>query len=384
MPLAKKIGMTIGGAIGGVLGALIGIFIPSWLPQNKPQTLKANPADERLRSGAMFGTCVGIVLGAFVLPALIPLAIPLCILLGTGIGVALFSLAAYYLDDTYIHEEITDSNPWAKRIRAGIQWGACLGILVAILFPGFGIGLSVILSVAVGGALFSIAGALISLVVEPIITKLVTSVCGKDYATANPWGPRARCGSFYGTWIGTLIGCCIFPGFIGATLGGAIGGLVGGFVAVVGEPLYIKFMSYWKGENYLDTVEAEGLSPSSCLSGNSWSERCRTGAQIGAVLGACIGFFAFPPFGVFFGSAIGGILGGAVAFFIPDDWEKAEEKEDMKELLLDNFPDGQQANPIGGTLFPQSELTPSDSQHNPLSVQLSIQYKPTPTDAMQK
>ncbi len=326
IPLAEKLCMTMGGAVGGTLGGLIAIIIPWWNPSDIKSKPQANPVSERIRTGAMLGSCVGVVFGAFVLGSIFPLSIPLCILLGIGFGVVLFSIAAYYLDESFVEEKHNASNPWSKRIRAGVQWGACVGILLGVLLPGLGIGLNAALSVVVGGALFSIGGAILAVAIEPLITKIITSIWGKDYETANPWVPRARCGSFYGTWIGMLIGCCIFPGFIGATLGGAIGGIVGGLIAVAAEPIYIAFTSWWKNESYVDTVKTEELE--SCSSGNSWSERCRTGTQIGAALGALIGFFAFPPFGIFFGSAIGGILGGAIAYFIPAEWNHKDDVPD--------------------------------------------------------
>lgn len=322
IPLAEKLLMLLGSAIGGTLGGLIAIIIPWWVPPEIDPKPQANPVSERLRSGAMLGSCVGIVFGAFVLAALTPWGFPLCILLGIGLGTTLFSIAAYCLDESwFIEEESNASNPWTKRLRAGVQWGAFVGILVGILLPGLGIGLSTMLSVVVGGALFSIGGCILALAVEPVLNKIIPALCGgKNYETVNPWGPRARCGSFYGSWIGMLIGCCIFPGFIGATLGGAIGGLIGGLAAVLIEPLYLSWRGYYsmkENDPEKKRIDSEDLS---CSSGNQWSERCRTGAQIGAALGALIGFFAFPPFGLFFGSAIGGILGGGIAFLISADW----------------------------------------------------------------
>ena len=372
IPMAEKLLMLLGSAIGGTLGGLIAILIPSWVPPKATEP-QANPASERIRSGAMLGVCVGIVFGAFVLTTLTPFGVPVCILLGTGLGITLFSISAYFLDESYFREDPNASNPWAKRIRAGVQWGACLGMLVGVLLPGLGIGLNAMLSVVVGSALFSIGGCIVALAVEPVINKIL-ALCGKKYETVNPWGPRARCGSFYGTWVGTLIGCCIFPGFIGATLGGAIGGIIGGLVAVLAEPIYIAVMTYWRGENYTKIIKEEELA--SCPSGNQWSERCRTGTQIGAALGALIGFFAFPPFGIFFGGAIGGILGGALAYFIPADWNHKDMPDDAQEAYSSiqyAHTDSVEMNPL---LNSQSSLIFSDIiPSKNLSVNNNIDYR---------
>lgn len=333
IPLAEKPLMLLGGAVGGVLGGIIALFIPWWTPSNDADIPQANPTSERIRSGAMFGSAIGIVFGVFVIASLTSFAMPLCILFGAGLGATLGSLFAYNVEDekeahnTGTENSKIPSNPWAKRIRAGIQWGACLGILLGVLIPGLGIGLPLILSVTVGGALFSIAGGLVSLAIEPLVTKITTDIAGKDYETTNPWGPRCRFGVALGTSVGMLIGCLIFPGPVGALAGGAIGGLIGGLIAVVGEPLYLACRGYYSSPSLKEKASIE--EDLVCTSGNQYSERCRTGVLVGAAFGALIGFFFFPPLGMYLGGAIGGILGAGIALCI-------RSSEDVKSSVSDD------------------------------------------------
>lgn len=332
IPLAEKPLMLLGGAVGGVIGGIIALFIPWWKPSSHSHIPQANPISERIRSGAMFGSAIGIVFGVFVIASLTPFSIPLCLIFGAGLGATLGSLFAYNVEDekkTDAENSKIPSNPWAKRIRAGIQWGACLGILLGVLLPGLGIGLTLGLSVIVGGALFSITGGLISLAIEPLVTKISIGLAGKDYETANPWGPRCRFGVALGTSIGMFIGCFLLPGPIGALAGGAIGGLIGGLIAVVGEPLYLAFRGYYSSTFPQEkaSIEKEDLV---CTSGNQYSERCRTGVLVGAALGALIGFLIVPGLGMYFGAGIGGILGAVVALCI-------RSPEDSKSAVSDGY-----------------------------------------------
>jgi hypothetical protein len=317
--------VLLGGAIVGCVGGLIALSISSWSPESgeklKPEF---NPASEKIRSGAMFGVSAGVLFGAL-LPISFPaLSFSTAVLIGSGVGAFIFGVTAYFADDdsTQSPDEVKLMNPWAKRIRAGVQWGACLGILLGALLPELGI--------IVGGALFSVIGAGISLIVEPLFIHEETD---EDYAykTANAWVPRCRAGVAWFTSIGTLIGCFILPGPIGAAIGGGIGGLVGGFLGIAFEPLYIAVRRLL-GEKLDNATLDEELS---CLSGNSWSERSRTGTLIFAAIGALIGFFAFPPFGMFVGGAIGGIVGGIGAFLL-GFVEKGENKQVSEDLNVNN------------------------------------------------
>lgn len=334
IPLAEKPLLILGSAVGGFLGGLIALLIPGWKPMvgETSQRLELNPSSERIRSGAMYGSCFGIVLGVFFI--LIPGVwdISTFILLGSGMGAAIGSGLAYLFNEKDFPEGNLEKpgkhhqNPWSKRIRAGIQWAACLGILLGALFPGLGLGLSMNLTVIVSGALFSIVGGLVALVAEPLLTSPLTkNLFNKDYETANAWGPRCRAGVAWGTCLGMLIGCIVSPGFVGATAGGAIGGLGVGLAAVVCEPLYLLLLKCGlKGteddkEVYEKVYKVVDSDNPLCATENPWSERCRTATLVCGAIGALIGFFVFSPLslGFFCCGAIGGVCGGVAAYFLP-------------------------------------------------------------------
>lgn len=382
IPIIEKILIYLGGAIGGVLGGLIAYFTPASWWTKKSERPTSNPVSERVRTGGMIGSFAGIALSLlFLITPGGPLAPGVIVAVCGGLGALFGSIIALFADDSPLPRAIDapgerasqtppilESNPWSKRIRAGVQWGACLGILLAVLFPGFGIGLSLPVSIAIGGAIASVGGAIISVLIEPLVLKFFPTappspihgrgVGGEGvsnppdtftYATQNPWVPRCRAGVFWGTAWGMLIGCLLFPGFAGATAGGAIGGLVGGLVGIVSEPLYlylrVAYQSWSQPKNppaaqttRVDPLLQRGYEPLQAEldkylenSPNPWSERCRTGTMVGAAIGALIGYLLFPPLGMFYGSGIGGILGGVIAALIPSAEVEKNTGEDVGE-----------------------------------------------------
>jgi hypothetical protein len=362
IPFAEKPLMLLGGAIGGVLGGLVALVIPGWNPSTDKPKKEANPASERIRSGAMLGGCVGIVVVFLVLviAGSVPLGVSIGLTFGAGLFAALGSLAAYFCHDAEEEQlaagDQTVSNPWSKRIRAGVQWGACLGMLLGVLLPGLGLGLTLMQTVFVGAALFSVGGALLALVIEPL---LVDPLMSRNYETDNPWVPRCRLGVALGTSVGMLIGCVIllccpvlFPSVLfGVTLVGAIGGLVGGVVAVLAEPMYLAYRGYYEADDDEKTAIEQDLT---CTTGNSYSERCRTGVLVGAAIGAGIGFFLPIPGGLFLGSAIGGVLGAGVAALIRADWDEtgsAEEDQVGVEYVPLVAVDDEEPTPQGQAVF---------------------------------
>lgn len=346
IPWSEKLLLLLGSAIGGIIGGITALFCVTWEPsQKKPIT--PNPSSERIRSGAMFGSYFGIAAGAcfIFLPGLFEIST--VILFGAGFGALLGGIAAYLMDDEAKTAEKSENNPWSKRIRAGMQWFACIGMLLGVLFPGLGIGLSATLSIIVAGAAFSVVGAVISYAAEYLIKALDDK---KDEKVDNPWGPRCRAGVAWGTSLGVLISCLVCSlDIYGASFGGAIGGLVGGFIGIVIEPLYLRLMQWWKPG--LDHAEH---------SFNPWSERCRTWTLVGAAVGAFIAYLICPPF-VFLGGGIGGVAGGIVGglgSFVVDYiqrhfWPPPSELEDNSTVGLDTI------NTIPSSSFP-SESTPAD------------------------
>lgn len=359
--LPEKILLFLGRAIGGFLGGIIAFFTPAHWWTTSPKKLTPNPLSERLRSGTMLGSLVGTACSLFFL--LMPTALSpiLIISLCAGVGILLAAVVTYGLtedappenkkleagtsnlktttdalktEQLSIEKPTQESNPWAKRVRAGVQWGGCVGILLGALVPGFGVGLSIPISVILGGALASIGGALISLAAEPIILSFKST----EYVTDNPWGPRCRFGVAWGTSIGMIIGCLLFPGFAGATAGGAIGGLMGGLIAVISEPLYLhvtgRLHQNQANKNALgEEGEGEGEAEKDKILENSynpWAERCRSGTMVGAAIGALIGLLCFPPLGMFYGAGIGGALGGIIAYLVPSEEKPPAHLEEEK------------------------------------------------------
>lgn len=348
IPFVEKPLIFLGGAIGGVLGGLVALVISGWNPGTDRPKKEANPASERIRSGAMLGSCVGVVIVLLILAIAgsIPFGLPISLAFVAGLFAAIGSLVAYTCHDAEEEQRAkqneTVSNPWSKRIRAGVQWGACLGMLLGVLIPGLGLGLTLVQSIFIGAALFSVGGALLALIIEPL---LVDPLMSRNYETDNPWVPRCRFGVALGTSVGMLIGCVIvlccpvlFPSVLfGVTLVGAIGGLVGGLAAIVAEPMYLAYRGYYAVNEDEKIAIEQDLT---CTTGNPYSERCRTGVLVGAAIGAGIGFFLPIPGGMFLGSAIGGVLGAGVAALIRAEWdETGSANEDSVTIPYESLPE---------------------------------------------
>lgn len=205
--LGSFIGMGIGSAAGGVFGGVIGYVIEPVMrylqnPYQK-ELRSANPWSNRIRAGAIYGTCFGLLLGSF-FPGI-----------GTFLGAAIGSVAGAVfftiIEPLHVHRltlmygervrddedllQDTTGNPWTSRLPVGCMFGMAVGGAIGLI-AGWNPA-TVIIGAAIGGAIGGFLGmcfvdsirAKLTGWVAPIYNKLVKKIeqwCGEPAAEPKP------------------------------------------------------------------------------------------------------------------------------------------------------------------------------------------------------
>ncbi len=242
-----------------------------------------------------------------------------------GVGLFVIGLVLIPIINKYTNRSLTITKPDKDKfrnnyIRTGMTLGLAIGVLLGamiavhvfpILFPAICQGLQTdalySIGMIVGGALFSIAGGILTGVKGHKISLYTQTKWNISGNTENSWDYATRTTSMVGASVGALIGFFIpIPGgfLIGSAVGTAVGGIVGWFAALPIIALARK-------------LKPDEGPPSEQL---SWAQRVGSGANIGTVIGGLLGLIGGAlggPIGLIggaiLGSAIGGIIGAAVA-----------------------------------------------------------------------
>lgn len=162
MGLGTAIGSLVGGTIGYVAEPILGYFKNNHVKE----LYTANPWSNRIRSGAIMGTCLGLLLSCIAscfFPAVAPLMIPLGSLAGAIIFSASEPLYVSILTEIY-GERIRDQedllqdqtgNPWTARLPIGCMLGGAIGGVIGLVAGGPA---GLLIGASVGGMAGGLAG----------------------------------------------------------------------------------------------------------------------------------------------------------------------------------------------------------------------------------
>ncbi len=196
--------------------------------------------------------------------------------------------------------------------RLGITFGAALGVLLGFVIGNWCFGLIMAatifsgLGAVVGGVLFSIYGHKLHKMMHP----LPPGKTEKDEDIENSWDYVSRCTASVFGYVGAAVVCAINPAaaLLLVPIGTAVASAIGCIVGI----LIMKAARRMPGN--AEEKKAATLP---------WTQRITTGANVGSIIGSCIGvglgfagLFLAGPAGVIFAvslcGAIGAVVGGCV------------------------------------------------------------------------
>jgi hypothetical protein len=286
-----------------------------------------NPISRSCKSSAILGNAVG----ALLVNALLPEVGWLGVAIGGSAGGLAGGALGFFITPLYQlitsstpyqwlypkslrpirpNESSGSNNPWSVRIRGGMQWGASAGALCfGLACPGLG--------TPVGVGIGTLAGALVSLAIEPARFYFSFFKKLRPYRTANPWSGRLRTGTYMGTFVGGAAFLCFLSSssILGTVaLGAAAGGTIGGVMGIIIEPFYLylfhrdKINTLLYSRNYDDIKRTTGELKTilETTEGNPWNAQ----VSVVATLGSALGYFMPSAYGASVGGLIGAGAGG--------------------------------------------------------------------------